>query len=161
MLIKLKTILHCIVIYFCNQLAVTHQLITIHSFAAGNFQQLIWGHAGIFSPATANINAKFFCPGIQSAFQSIHYAGCDSRTMPIHPHDSPKRLKPERVAQTSKNFIRPKVFHQRLCNQCAQNHHSVCQPLRHSSAMKRKICMSTISNHYFDYNISLYFCSLV
>ena len=98
------------------------------------------GRAYRMTPApAADGDAQIGRARIEAAFQCAHHRGGDAGRMPVHPHHTTERLKPEWIADTSEKFGRSVGNDDVFCDGRAELSHPFGEPCWHTTAMQRKV----------------------
>src|SRR5690242_14508341 len=67
--------------------------------------------------------------------------------MPIHPHDSAKRLKPKWVCEPRQKFVAAIMRDDRLAYNCSEGRHALRKPRRDATSVEWKISASGATSH--------------
>jgi hypothetical protein len=89
----------------------------------------------MLATAAANVNAEFLPERRQPALEGTDDARRDARRMPVHAHDSPEGLKPERIRKPPQQFIPAIRMDNSLRDNGSEPGHPIGQPPRHLAAM--------------------------
>lgn len=100
-------------------------------------------------PATsaADKQTQFALHRLQTALEGTDDAGGDAGGVPVHPHNGAERLEPERIRQTSKQFVASIFLDDRLADHPAQLGHTLGQPGRYASVMQGQVGTSGSLSH--------------
>src|SRR6202035_1250466 len=101
----------------------------------------------MLAAAAAHMYAEFVREGSQAALEGADDAGGDAGRMPVHAHDGPERLEPERMRQPLKEFVAAVVGDDGLSDERAERRHAGRQPRRDTPAVQRQIGASGSSYH--------------
>ena len=105
----------------------------------GDLAEFVGSVARMAAAASADVDPKLVRARIESALQGAKHGRGDAGGMPIHPHHAAERLEPERIAQPAEERRMAVVMDDAFRNGGAERRHARGQPLRHASAMQRKI----------------------
>ena len=133
--IQLKSVLDGRIVDLGAQLTATYQILSIEAGAFADIPDLFRRLPGKFPLASADINTQLTGMRIDRPLQGAHHGGRDSRTMPVHTHNSPQTLEPEWIAQTADDLRLAIVHYQRLRYGKTQLGHTIRQPLGNIAIM--------------------------
>ena len=105
----------------------------------GDRAQLVGSVARVAAAAAADVDAELVRARIESALQRAQHGRRDAGRVPVHAHHAAERLEPERIAQPAEERRMAVVMDDALGDRRAERRHARRQPLRHASAMQRKI----------------------
>ena len=109
--------------------------------------QLVRGLAREPAAPAADVNPELALQRREPALERSNDAGRDAGRVPVHAHDGPERLEPERVSQAAQQLVAPVVMDDGLADDRAEPGHAIGQPARHVPAMERQIGGSSSSRH--------------
>jgi hypothetical protein len=100
--------------------------------------------------SAAHRNPQFREARIDASFQRPHHGGRNSGRMPVHPHHTTQRLKPERIAQAREKSRRAVRQDDVVRDRRSKLRHARSKPRWHAPPVQRQVCGSR-SLHKSDY----------
>ena len=137
--IKIEAILYGSAVDLCHEAAGAGQRSAIEAGAVANGDQFVGRFQRVATPAAADKEAKFALERPEAALQGADDAGGDAGGVPIHPHDGPEALEPERMRETGKKGISAVMGNDGFSDHGTELRHAIGKPARDVARMERKI----------------------
>ena len=137
--IEVETVLHGGAVDLGDQPAGAGQRVAVEADPIADRHELVRSLSRVRAAAAADVQPELARQRLEAPLQRADDARGDARGVPVHSHDRPEGLEPERICEAAQKLVAAVMPDDGLAHHRAEPRHPLAEPSRDAPAMQRKV----------------------